>query len=461
MKNIKALKHNRLAILLLLFSPHIFAQKVKELSYPKGYFMFPIRPGLINHLSGTLGDLRSMHFHGGLDIKTEQRIGLPVYAAADGYVQEIRVSTSGYGNGLFIKHPNGMTTVYGHLDSFQGDIGEIATRKRYEDQTFELSYKPEINEIPVKKGQIIGLSGNSGGSGGPHLHFEIRNEFNNLLNPLYFGFSEISDSVPPQIQGIIIKALQVDSRINQKFGRQFFYPKKTIAGYNIAENIIANGEIGLEMLAVDKMNFNNNAYGISCIEMHVNGEESFYFHLEKIPVEDSRDINLHIDYALEKTIGKKYQRLNLADGNNKLPIYKPDANAGKLKIEHGKSYNIEIKAWDSFENLSKLNFTILGDTTRPNLNLKPSKLSQSIDYQIDENTLIVTLKNAKSLETVCELGVNGKSVELPIAYLQNSNAVFLYDLRKGLPQYVEIDEIQQPFLFTKSVPSSKSIDFIS
>lgn len=452
---------NKLGIILLLFSEISFSQKVKQLTYPQNYFMFPIRPGLINHLSGSLGDLRAMHFHGGLDIKTEQQVGLPVYAAADGFVSEIRVSTSGYGNGLYIKHPNGYTTVYGHLLKYEGKIEKILTKKRQEEQTFEISLKLEPNEITVKKGQIIALSGNTGGSGGPHLHFEIRNEFNNLLNPLYFGFDEIKDNIAPQMQGIIIKPLEIDARVNQRFGRQFFYPKKLGTSYQIPENIFAKGQIGLELMAYDKMNFNNNAYGISCIEVFVNGKESFYFHLEKIPVEDSKDINVHIDYAMEKTIGKKYQRLSVADGNDELPIYKPDENAGKLMIEPGKKYDIEIKAWDSYENLSKLNFTILGDTSLPKLTLKPTKLAESIDYQVDENTLIVNVKNSKDPDAYCKLGVNGKSDSVSVSYIANNQATYLYDLRKGLPQFLEIGDLQIPTNFSKIIPANKKVKYAS
>ena len=452
---------NKLAFTLLFFVQISFSQKIKQLSYPQNYFMFPIRPGLTNHLSGTLGDLRAMHFHGGLDIKTEQKVGLPVYAAADGYVSEIRISTSGYGNGLYIKHPNGYTTVYGHLLKYDAKIEKLVSQKRKEEQTFEISVKPEPNQIRVKKGEIIALSGNSGGSGGPHLHFEIRNEFNNLLNPLYFGFEEIADRLQPQMQGIILKPLEINARVNERFGRQFFYPTKVGNNYQINDPITAKGQIGVELMAFDKMNFNNNSYGISCIEMFVNGKESFYYHLEKIPVEDSKDINVHIDYAMEKTIGKKYQRLSVADGNDELPIYKPDENAGKLKIEPGKTYEIEIKAWDSYENLSKLSFTILGDTAQPKLNIKPNRLAESIDFQVDENTLVVNLKNCKDPNAICKLGINGKLDSTEVQYIWNNQATFLYDLRKGLPQFIEIGDFQMPTNFAKTIFTNKKTKFNS
>ncbi len=449
------------SILAMVLYIHTYAQKVKELSYPKGYFMFPIRPGQINHLSGNLGDLRANHFHGGLDIKTEQREGLPVYAAAAGYVKEIRITTSGYGNGLYIQHPNGMVTVYGHLKSYEGVIKQYAIQKRIDAESFELSIKPEANEIPVRKGEIIGLSGNSGGSGGPHLHFEIRNEFNNLLNPLYFGFKEIADGISPNIQGLILKPLDINARVSGVFGRQYYYPSGKGGYYTIPKPIVAKGYIGLELLAFDKMNFNHNNYGISCIEVLVNGREKFYYHLEKIPVEDSKDINLHEDYALEKIIGKKYQRLFLADGNNQLPIYKVDEHAGKLQVLPGESYNIAIKCWDSFENLSTLNFKIFGDTTTSQTSPKLSTKPESIDYQIDENTLVINLESVNNLETPMELGVNGKIVPLELAYVQGAKNVYLYDLRNGLPQYLEYGDIQRDFNFKKMIPSGQNFELLA
>jgi hypothetical protein len=445
-----------LLLLCLLFKSSL-GQKTKELNYPKNYFMFPIKPGQSNHLSGSLGDLRSMHFHGGLDIKTDQREGLEVYAAADGYVKEIRISTSGYGNGLYIQHPNGLFTVYGHLRSYEGTIQNYAFQKRQAAESFELSIKPEANEIPIKKGEIIGYSGNSGGSGGPHLHFEIRNEFNNLLNPLYFGFSEIKDNQTTNIKSLILRTLATSARVEGRYGRQYFYPKGTAGSYYLSEPILAKGSVGLELLAFDKMNYNQNNYGISCIEVLVNNKEKFYYHLEKIPVEDSKDINLHTDFALEKITGQKFQRLYLADGNNQLPIYKVDQAQGKLNVLPGQSYNITVKCWDSYENLSSLNFQILGDTNTSAPVLKPNIGTESIDYHVDENTLVLNLSNIKNLDTPMELGVNGKIVPLNLAYIQGNKAVYLYDLRMGLPQFAEYGDIQKDFSFKKTIPAG--VDF--
>ena len=219
------MKKSLITIFISLIFLNIQAQKT-QLSYPKGYFLFPINPNQQNFLAGGMGDLRSDHFHAGIDIKTQGREGLPVYATGDGYISEVRVQTSGYGNVIFITHPNGFVSVYGHLKTFAEPLASYIKKKRIESQTFEIKLLLQPDEFKVARGQIIGLSGNTGGSAGPHLHFEIRDTHNNILNPLNFGFTEIQDSVPPIFQQLIIKTLTTDSRINGEFGKQLYHPKK-------------------------------------------------------------------------------------------------------------------------------------------------------------------------------------------------------------------------------------------
>ena len=163
-------------LLIFLFSLHIyysFSQRSGQETFPKGYFIFPINPGQKNTLAGVLGDLRTNHFHAGIDIRTQQREGFQVLAAADGYISRIKVQTTGYGNVIFIKHPNGMTTVYGHLLSYAEPMGSYLRQKQYERQSFDIELNPSPEQFPVRKGQLIALSGNTGGSAGPHLHFEM------------------------------------------------------------------------------------------------------------------------------------------------------------------------------------------------------------------------------------------------------------------------------------------------
>lgn len=426
-------------LFLCLLSLNSQAQKT-TLNYPKGYFLFPINPTQRNYLAGGMGDLRADHFHAGIDIKTQGREGLPVYATGDGYISEVRVQTSGYGNVIFITHPNGFISVYGHLKTFAEPLASYVKKKRIESQTFEIKLPLKPNEFEVARGQIIGLSGNTGGSGGPHLHFEIRDTRNNILNPLNFGFAEIQDNLPPVFQQLIIKTLTVDSRVNGEFGKKLFYPNKQANGtYTINQAIHANGEIGLEMLSVDKMNGTNNSNGITCAELFIDNQEVYYSHLEQIPNEISHDINIHDDYEIEQTRGNRFQKLFQEDGNTELPIYKPSISKGKLAINDGKMHQISIKLWDAYENSSVLNFTIIGAITESSKTVSPNSLPVIITQSIDDNTLVIKARNLKTINSIASLKFTDSSTDLPINYVKNNEAVYLWDLKRGLPDSVIID----------------------
>ncbi|WP_052353987.1 M23 family metallopeptidase [Flectobacillus major] len=437
-----------------------FAQKT-VLPYPKGYFLFPINPNQRNYLAGGMGDLRSNHFHAGIDIKTQGREGLPVYAAADGYISDVRVQAGGYGNVVFITHPNGYVTVYGHLKSFAEPLAQYVRQERLKKQTFEIALKPAPNEFKVTRGQIIGLSGNTGGSAGPHLHFEIRDLKNNILNPLNFGFKEIIDNVPPVFQEIIIKSLSIDSRVMGEFGTRKYSPTKRADGsFTIANGeVLANGIIGIELLAVDKMNDTHNSNGLSCVELLVDNNELYYYHLEQFPDEHSNDINIHIDYPLQKKEGQRIQKLFQDDGNTLLPVYKPSPSKGKIHINDGKSHVITIKIWDTNENLSTLHFTIKGQPFESSVVVTPNKLPVQIGTAIDENTLVITAKNLKTINSICEVQLPQNTVSLPIAYTKNNQAIYLWDLRKGIPQVLSIDSTNYPLAIKQAIFPKKEIQF--
>lgn len=433
------MKKTTVILFLCLISLSIQAQKT-TLNYPKGYFLFPINPNQQNYLAGGMGDLRADHFHAGIDIKTQGREGLPVYATGDGYISEVRVQTSGYGNVIFITHPNGFISVYGHLKTFAEPLASYVKKKRIESQTFEIKLLLKPNEFEVARGQIIGLSGNTGGSGGPHLHFEIRDTRNNILNPLNFGFTEIKDNLPPVFQQLIIKTLNVDSRVNGEFGKKLFYPNKQSDGtYTINQVVHANGEIGLEMLSVDKMNATHNSNGITCAELFMDNQEVYYSHLEQIPNEISHDINVHNDYEIEQTRGNRFQKLFQDDGNTELPIYKPSVSKGKLAINDGKMHKISIKLWDAYENSSVINFTIIGAITESSKTVNPNKLPVIISQSIDDNTLFIKARNLKTINSIASLKFANSSTDLPISYVKNNEAMYLWDLKRGLPDSVMID----------------------
>ncbi|MEO0527194.1 MAG: M23 family metallopeptidase, partial [Bacteroidota bacterium] len=188
-------------------------QVVAQENYPKDAFRSPLDIPLV--LAGTFGELRSNHFHSGIDIKTQQRQGLPIYAIGDGTVTRIKISLWGYGKAIYIAHPNGYTSVYAHLQKFSPEIEKYLKKIQYQKKSYAVEVFPDYGELKVIKGDVIAFGGNTGGSSGPHLHFEIRNSVSEKpTNPLFYGF-EVRDATNPTFLGLYGYALSEDARINQ------------------------------------------------------------------------------------------------------------------------------------------------------------------------------------------------------------------------------------------------------
>ncbi|WP_052694962.1 M23 family metallopeptidase [Hymenobacter sp. AT01-02] len=255
---------------------------------PNGYFLFPIKPGQQNFLAASMGELRPNHFHGGLDIKTDGRVDLPVHASQDGYISRLKQSSFGYGNVLYITHPNGLTTVYGHLNHFKGPVAEELRRRQYEKQTYELELFFKPGQFPVKRGDIVALSGNTGGSAGPHVHWEVRDQQDNQLNPLQWGgFQEIQDHVAPSLQAFAVEALSIDARVQNRFGKAVFVPKTPPllngGGYVWADTIAANGTVGLLVQGFDRFDQAWNKNGFQKVDVLVNGQPLYSHVVDNIP----------------------------------------------------------------------------------------------------------------------------------------------------------------------------------
>ena len=424
------------AICLFSFIPRSTAQKQ---SYPIGYYQFPIRPDQVNSLAGGLGDLRTNHFHAGLDIRTEQREGLNVYAAAEGYVYKVAIQRGGYGNVIFLRHPNGQTTVYGHLLKFASALGDYVRAEQYKKQTFEIDLFPEPEQFTFKKGDVIALSGNTGGSAGPHLHFEIRDSKDNYLNPLYFGFKEIKDVTPPKFVSVAVRPLDINGRVNGQFDRKAFYPEKQKDGsYRIKAPITATGTIGIDLLAHDQMTGTGFRYGLQCIEIKMDGAETFSYNMEMFPNAATRDYNNLIDYETEQVTGQRFLKCYVPDGNV-FDLYKTGFYKGKLFIGDTLSHQINIRISDSYENSSELNFTIKGESVQT----KPTVFDADVNPEwvradIQENTLKITAKNYKSTVPEATIYVSGKEVKQEPDFYVDDAAIFLTDLRKYIPDSVKV-----------------------
>ncbi|MDX5477865.1 MAG: M23 family metallopeptidase, partial [Cyclobacteriaceae bacterium] len=190
-----------LLLLLFIFSFDLSAQE----------YLFPVKPGQRNLLAGNFSEIRPNHFHSGIDVQIGGVDGEPIRSIDDGYVYRIKVSTFGYGNVIYLKHPNGQSSVYAHLRNFSPSIGEYIRQKMYEAQENELELFLDEKTLPVKRGDIIGNGGNTGSSGGPHLHFEIRDSLDRAIDPFNFGFDEVVDRTAPVLYRMAIKPLDLES----------------------------------------------------------------------------------------------------------------------------------------------------------------------------------------------------------------------------------------------------------
>jgi len=341
-------------IALLILTSHLLvfgqASMTMQNTYPTSYFGSPLDIPLI--LAGTFGELRPNHFHAGLDIKTQQREGLNVLASAEGYVSRIKIAHWGYGKVIYITHPNGYTTVYGHLQKFSDRIEAYIKKQQYKNESFEIQVYPSASELPVAKGEIIALSGSTGGFIGPHLHFEIRDSSTEkTINPFLFGI-QISDSKRPTINTLVGYSLDTDSQINQvNIPLQLSFKR--------LNNGDAFGKIGFGVNAYDQLDDAINQNGLYSLELSVNGEKFHEFKASILAFAEDKYINLLIDYERFDKMGQRIQKC-FVEPANKLSMYPTSVNNGYLTIEDKKSYNVDIIAKDFNGNSQKISIPIIG-----------------------------------------------------------------------------------------------------
>jgi hypothetical protein len=341
--------------LFFVFSNLLSAQN----PYPQDYFSNPLDIPLI--LSGTFAELRSNHFHSGLDIKTQGRTGLKVKAAADGFVSRIKVSHYGYGKALYITHPNGYTTVYAHLQKFSPEIEAYVKKQQYKNESYEIELFPKMDALPVQKDSLIAYSGNSGGSGGPHLHYEIRDKQERPINPMLFGV-DIKDSVNPIITSIYAYPLDENSFINNSNSKQNIRLTPLKNGDYTTENIEAIGNIGFAIGTFDRQDLAANSNGVYNIQTFYNGTRNFEIDFKRFSFSETKHINQLIDY--EHFTTKKQRIQKLFRKNNPLSIFKSTSNEGILTIIDSTYSVYKIRVADYKNNETWVTIHIKG--TKPN-----------------------------------------------------------------------------------------------
>lgn len=324
---------------------------------PEPDFRPPLDIPLI--LSGTFGELRSNHFHAGIDIKTQQREGLPVLAVAEGTISRIKVSHWGYGKVVYVSHPSGHTTVYAHLQKFGPGIEEYVKALQYRKQSYELEVFPDYGELKVSRGDTIAFSGNTGGSAGPHLHFEIRNSADEKpANPLSFGMP-VRDATNPTVTGLYAYPLSDSAQVNQqqKPTEIRFSPQPD--GSLLAEPVVASGRIGFGIAAYDRQDMAANKNGVYRVRQSVNGQTYSQLQFDAFSFAETRYINTLIDYAHFARYRTRIQKCFRSPGNY-LSIFQTLQNEGRIDIREGESYQVEIAVSDLAGNQTLLRIPVEG-----------------------------------------------------------------------------------------------------
>lgn len=432
MKNYLNLKLSNGIVVVVLMSYALMGNaqfSESDESSPITTYLFPIKPGQPAALAGTMGELRTTHFHTGIDIRTLNEIGWPVRAANHGYISRITISPSGFGLAMYVKHPDGNTTVYGHLDKFKKEVDEYVRKERYRRKTSSVDLYFRKDQFSVNRGDTIAFAGNTGSSAGPHLHFDIRNENNQALDPLHFNFAEVVDNTPPVVRKVALKTLDINSRINDQFGRFEFYVTKNGNEYILPQPILAHGTIGIELLAYDVVDNPNYRCGVNYIEMFVDSQRVFSQAINQLNLNEGRSVFTVMDFKTLRSEGARFYKLYVDDGNQ-LGFYRT-AGKGKISISYDELLPVKIVLTDTYGNSSTLRLTIR--QSKPANLVKWLTPVETKSSSIQENTWIITTKTCPKNTIAWK---NGEPRVIDPAYLNSATTVYLIDLRKPLPDSI-------------------------
>ena len=328
-------------------------------------------------LAGNFAELRPNHFHGGLDIKTNNKEGMAIHAIGDGYVSKVRVSTYSYGKMLFITHPNGVVSVYAHLQSFNDTIRKYVKARQYKDQSYEIELKLKPGQIPVRKGDLIALSGNTGASEGPHLHLEIRDTSTEIAyNPLLFGF-QIEDHMAPAVQSLMIYPADTAARISGINAIKKAKVVRSKGNYKVAESVVIAGPVYFGIEAYDSEDHSPNKNGVYSLEMNLDGKKIYGLKMDTLHFGDTRYVNTLTDYPEKLRSGKNIYRCYVSKNNN-LKIYNNVNDRGIVCFSDEKVHEIEFILRDFSGNITKVVLQIKSkehDCTKEKMDLSEKQIN--------------------------------------------------------------------------------------
>ena len=346
-------------------------------------------------LSGDFGELRAAHFHAGLDFRTQGTTGKNVFAVKEGYVSRISVSSGGYGKAIYITHPEGLMTVYGHLEKFTDKVAAWVKEYQYEHETFAIDVPVPEEQFPVSKGELIGFSGNTGSSGGPHLHFEVRTEEGETpLNPHLFGFN-VPDNIAPEFRSVSLVALTPGGSINNGAGK-IVMPVITVQKKIFPEGdslFVCSGEIGVAVEAFDTSTGSAGRSGVYALRFFADSVLVFERINNRFGYNETRYNLASKDYAEYNNSRKTLERLYRIPGNKLSWINTPEGN-GSVMFNDTLLHILRVEAEDYKGNKSVLNIKARWKNAPDGIPIKQVMPTNPMPYT-KENRF-----SAKSLEII-------------------------------------------------------------
>lgn len=347
-------------IAVALTAAHLcFAAAGQSAETAQDYYRVPMDIPLLP--SANFAETRPNHLHSGVDIKTQGAEGQPIHSAADGYVSRIGIAPWGYGRVLYIAHPNGTTTVYAHMQKFIPAIEAYVDGERYRRRIHNVDLYPAADKFPVKRGMLIGYSGNSGSSGGPHLHFEVRETASQRpVNVLARGYLKMKDDIPPRIVNLYYIESDTVGIVPVYSKPRLLGVKSTSAGEYTLNGLetVTVGPRGYFVLEVtDRKNGSDNTMGVYGIDLTLGGDQIFGFRLDRFAFDQTRYVNSLMQYDMQE--GNRNQLLRLArQQGNKLPVFTEMNRTGLIVLEDGEPHPVEIRVLDDNGNVSTLSFNV-------------------------------------------------------------------------------------------------------